>query len=215
MRRFPVAPAIVLLTVVIGIIGWRFSIPSEYRRLQEVAATRKARSEIYTRMLVRYDKPPIYEEEYRMADVEGVSTYDYRIRAYNGKEITITQPPRRMYDVSYFYGSLDQDGVWQLTNRPLRGNATVHYTVYVKQLVDFKQGERTITFTDPHYWATTAGRQYQIDLSKQKPSDLLTMQSTQLADPHYADVVRDFREFGPPTFRSKIAAAQARIRSGK
>ncbi|MBV8654905.1 MAG: hypothetical protein JO160_02600, partial [Candidatus Eremiobacteraeota bacterium] len=78
---------------------------------------------------------------------------------------------------------------------------------------DYKQGERTVTFTDPHYWAVTAGRQYSIDLSKQSPNDLLKMQSTAVADPRYEQIVRDFREFGPDEFRANVAAAQARARA--
>ena len=45
----------------------------------------KAPSELYARHArFAIAKPPIYEEEYRMSDVEGVSTFDYRIRGYNG-----------------------------------------------------------------------------------------------------------------------------------
>jgi hypothetical protein len=115
-----------------------------------------------------------------------------------------------MYDVSFFFGRLDQDGVWQIVNQPPRGNTDVHYTVYVKQLADFKQGDRTITFTDPHYWATTAGRQYSIDLSKESPNDLLKLKSTELADDRYQKV-DDFRSFGPESFRTKIADARASL----
>jgi hypothetical protein len=99
--------------------------------------------------------------------------------------------------------------VWQLVNQPPRGNTSVHYTIHVRQVVDFKQGERTITFTDPHYWAVTAGRQYNIDLSKNSPSDLLKMNSTSLADPRYLTIVNDFRNFGPDEFRARIVKARA------
>ena len=215
MRRFPVGWAILVLSIIAVILAFRVHWSDELTRLTKVQNTTKAPSRIYARMLVRYDKGPIYEEEYRMQDIEGVSTFDYRIRGYNGRQITITAPPTERYDVSFFFGSLDIDGVWQLVDQPPRGQTSPEYTVYVKQLVDFKHGERTITFTDPHYWATTAGRQYQIDLSKQNPNDLLKLNSTELANPHYSAVVRDFREFGPPEFRAKIAAAQATIRAGK
>jgi len=107
-----------------------------------------------------------------------------------------------------------QDGVWDLMNRPPRGDTSVHYTIYVKQKADFKQGDRTVTFTDPHYWATTAGRQYTIDLRKTNPNDLLKLQGTQLADPRYQKVVDDFRAFGPPNFRAKIAALRASFANG-
>ncbi|MHB8145687.1 MAG: hypothetical protein ACYDGM_00295 [Vulcanimicrobiaceae bacterium] len=215
MRRFPTAVAIFVFALVMVIIGWYIYIPGEYARLQRVAATKKAPSEIYTHLLIRYDKPPIYEEEYSMQDVEGISSFQYRIRGYNGKQITISAPPSETYDVSFFYGKINLDGIWQLVNQPPRGNTSIHYTLYVKQAIDFKQGDRTITFTDPKYWATTAGRQYSIDLSKQQPTDLLKLKSTALADPHYRMVVDDFRNFGPASFRAKIAAARASFKRGK
>lgn len=212
MRRRTVVPvSILIFTIFMAVTGYFIYFHDETSRIARVATIHKARSEIYARLTVSYDKPPVYEEEYRMQDVEGKSTFTYRIRSYAGKQITITAPPAAMYDVSFFFGALDIDGVWQLVNQPPRGNTSIHYTVYVKQLVDFKQGERTVTFTDPHYWATTAGRQYSIDLSKNSPKDLLKMNSTSLADPHYLKIVEDFRNFGPTAFRARIAAARAQM----
>lgn len=201
----------VLLAILAVVAGFKFYWKTETGRIAKVAQVAKAPSAIYTRLKIAYDKPPIFEEEYRMQDVNGASTYDYRIRTYDGKQVTITDPTHAMYDVSFFFGKLVQDGVWKLMDQPPRGNTAIHYTVYVKQQVDYQQGDRTITFTDPHYWATTAGRQFQIDLSKQSPQDLLKMQSTQLADPRYEAVVNDFLAFGPPSFRERIAKLRAEL----
>jgi hypothetical protein len=214
MRRFPVVEiAVVVFAIVIGIIGWQ---ADSYRyHLGPGIHAQKAPSELYARLTIRYAKPPIYEESYDMKDIEGVSSFQYRVRSYNCREITIKAPPSKITDVSFFFGKLEQDGIWQMTDKAPLADATATYTVYVKQLADYKQGERTITFTDPHYWAITAGRQYHIDLSKQNPNDLLKMQSTALADPRYEQVVRDFREFGPDEFRKNVAGAQARARSAK
>ena len=209
LRRNIVPLAILAFAIFMGVTGYFIYWRGETNRLQQVAKIHLAKSEIYARLLLTYDNPPVYSEEYRMQDVEGRSTFTYTIRSYAGKEISITAPPAAMYDVSFFFGKLDQDGVWQIVNQPPRGNTSVHYTVYVKQVVDFKQGERTVTFTDPHYWATTAGRQYNIDLSKNTPSDLLKMQSTSLADARYQTIVNDFRNFGPDQFRQRIAKARA------
>ncbi len=209
MRRNIVPLAILAFAIFMAVTGYLIYWHGETSRVRQVAKIHQARSEIYSRLLITYDKPPVYSEEYRMQDVEGRSTFTYTIRSYAGKEISITAPPAAMYDVSFFYGKLDQDGVWQIVNQPPRGDTSVHYTVYVKQVVDFKQGERTVTFTDPHYWATTAGRQYNIDLSKNSPKDLLKMQSSSLADPRYETIVSDFRNFGPDQFRQRIAKARA------
>jgi hypothetical protein len=164
-------------------------------------------------MLIRYAKPPVYEEEYEMSDVEGVSKFHYRIRGYNGREITVTAPPARIYDVSFFVGKLDQDGIWQLDDKPPLPKADAHYTVYVKQLADYKQGVRTVTFTNPEYWAAKAGQQFEIDLSKGVPKDLLRIESEQAGGARYEQIVKDFREFGPDEFRHNVQVAQARIRS--
>ena len=211
MHRSVVPLAILVFAIFMAVTGYFVYWHSETGRIKEVAKIHGAKSEIYARLHIAYDHPPVYEEEYRMQDIEGKSTFTYRIRSYAGKEISITAPPAAMYDVSFFFGKLDQDGVWQIVNQPPAGNTTAHYTVYVKQVVDFKQGERTVTFTDPKYWATTAGRQYNIDLSKNAPGDLLKMQSTSLADPRYLTVVNDFRNFGPEAFRDRIKAARASL----
>ena len=79
-------------------------------------------------------------------------------------------------------------------------------------MVDYKHGERTVTFTDPHYWAVKSGQFYSIDLSKGVPKDLVHLQSTQIADARYEQIVKDFLDFGPDEFRANVTKAQARIR---
>lgn len=212
MRRFPIEIFIIVLAVVMLALGWRIYGAGEMGRFAPAIHAQKAPSELYARLLIHYPKPPIDQEEYRMSDVEGVSRFEYQIRGYNGHEITVTAPAARVYDVSFFFGRLDQDGIWQLVNRPPRPNAEALYTVYVKQLADYQQGQRTVTFTDPKYWATKAVRQYSIDLSKGIPKDLVHLQGTELADPRYEQIIDDFRNFGPDEFRHNVAGAQARIR---
>jgi len=207
--------SIFIFVVVMTIIGAKIYWNPEQTRENQVERVLRQPSAIYARMLISYDKPPIYEEEYRMQDVEGTSSFQYRIRSYSGKQVTVTAPPHSTTDVSFFFGKLVNDGVWDLVDKPPRGNTEVHYTVYIKQYADFKHGDRTIVFTDPHYWAVTAGRQFAIDLRNTNPNDLLKLKSTALADPHYEQVVNDFLRFGPPEFRAKIAAVKASLERGK
>ena len=207
MRRSTVIPLAILafVLVFIGLALHEFW-GSETGRIANVAKVASQPSAIYARLLIQYDRPPIYQEEYTMQDVEGVSSFSYRIRSYAGRQVTLDpRTPEVTTQVSFFFGKLVLDGVWDLMDKPPRGDTHALYTVYVKQKADFKQGDRTIVFTDPHYWATTAGRQYHIDLSKTNPNDLLKLQSTQLADPRYEKVVNDFLSFGPPSFRQSIA----------
>ncbi|HTZ54826.1 MAG TPA: hypothetical protein VMB20_07150 [Candidatus Acidoferrum sp.] len=210
-RRTTVVPwAIFIFVAVMTVIGIRlYASHPEFSSLGAVERIENQPSAIYASLSIRYDKPPIYEEAYTTQDVNGVTTFQYRIRSYAGNQVTVTAPPHSTTDVSYFFGKLVQDGVWDLMDKPPAGNTDARYTIYVKQTADFKTGDRTVTFTDPHYWATTAGRQYTIDLRKTNPNDLLKLQSTQLADPRYQQIVEDFRAFGPPEFREKIAALRA------
>jgi hypothetical protein len=212
MRRFPIEIVIVALCVVALILGWRIYGAGEMGRFAPVIHAQKAPSALYARLTIHYAKPPIDTEEYRMSDIEGVSSFTYSIRGDDGREITVKAPPARVYDVSFFFGRLVQDGVWELVNRPSLPDANAHYTVFVKQLADYQHGQRTVTFTDPQYWATKAGRQYTIDLSKGVPRDLLHVQSTEVTDPRYVQIIKDFRGFGPDVFRHNVAAAQERIR---
>ncbi len=215
MRRLPPMEIfIVVLTAIFLVIGWKV-----YGGLHPVAGlghAQKAPSQLYARLSIRYAKPPIFEEEYRMQDVEGISTFEYRVRSYNCKEITVKAPPGKIYEVSFFFGGLDQDGIWQMVNLPTLEGADAYYTVYVKQLADFKQGDRTVTFTDPKYWAAHAShRQFRLDLSKQNANDLLHMQSQVTGDARYQQIVDDFRTFGPDEFRKNVAAARARAQTSQ
>ncbi|HZV77548.1 MAG TPA: hypothetical protein VFF63_07325 [Candidatus Babeliales bacterium] len=212
MRRFPIEIFIVVICAVMLVLGWRIYGTGEMGRFGPAIHAQHAPSELYARMLVRYPKPPIFEEEYRMSDIEGVSKFYYRIRGYDGRQITVSAPPARVYDVSFFFGKLGQDGIWDLVNKPPLPNASARYTVYVKQLADYKQGERTVTFTDPQYWALKAGQQYEIDLSKGVPKDLVHIESQQAGDAQYVKIVADFRDFGPDEFKHNVEVAQARIR---
>jgi hypothetical protein len=170
-------------------------------------------------LTVTYSKPPIFLEQYTLRDDNGLSSVRYKIQGYSGKVVTISLPPERTMaasrDVGYFFEDITQnDQAWQLVNKAPAGNTDVLYTLHIHQIADNREGTRTIIFTDPHYWAVTAGRQYQIQLNKNGPTpDLTKLKSTTLADPRYEKIVQAFRNFGPPSFRQKVAQAQALVRS--
>jgi hypothetical protein len=216
VRRFPVGWLVAIFAIVMVVLGLFLYHGTEVWRSLGVHKTIVAPSEMYAKLTMRYDNPPIFEEEYSMQDIEGISTWSYRIRGYAGKQITITVPPRRTYDVPFFIEQLELYGIWALNDKPPRGDSSVHYTLYIKRVNDYRQGDRTIVFTDPQYWAKAAGRQYSIHLSKNKPTpDLLHLQSSSLADPRYLKIVNEFRNFGPSSFREKVAAAHASILKGQ
>ena len=94
-------------------------------RAESIAAIRAqhAPSELHARMLVRYTHGPIYEEEFRMSDVEGVSNFSYRIRGVNGHEITDPAACRATFpffaDARIAAGGPLADNVMQCQLKPL------------------------------------------------------------------------------------------------
>jgi hypothetical protein len=216
VRRNPI-PFLIFALAVVGLLAaYAFFNHSVVPRYVGARKILDRRSEIRLSLRIRHDTGPIVEEDYAMNDIEGVSASDYRATNRSGTTISIQERPRATLEaddnVAYFFGKAVQDGIWELTNRPPRGDVTTRYTVHVYQLTDGQHGSRDYTFTDPHYWATTGGHQFHLTLAKHKPiPDLLTMTSTVLVEPRYAELVDDFRTFGPASFRSKIDAARARL----
>jgi hypothetical protein len=208
--------AIFIFAVVFIVLGTIFIPWPDFQHKPEVSRVRQSRSVLDLGMTITYDKPPIYLEQYTMHNDNGVSTAQYKIQGYSGKVVSITLPPDKTYAVTFFFQEVVQDGIWKLVNKPPAGNTNVHYKLYIHQVADKEQGARTITFTDPKYWALEAGRQYQIQLSPNSPTpDLTKLQSTTLADPRYQKIVQAFRDFGSDSFRAKVHQAQALVRASK
>jgi hypothetical protein len=208
MRRPWLPTALFVFAIIFLLAGFLIKWP-DFQNKPQVEKVLQAPTVLDLRLTIAYAKPPIYQEQYVIRNNNGLSTAQYKITGYSGKVVTITIPPAKRYDMTFFFEDVVADGIWQLTNRPPRGNTDVRYTLYVHEIANRRQGSRTITFTDPHYWAVTAGRQYEIHLSPNSPTpDLLKLQSTTLADPRFEKIVRAFRSFGPASFRQKILQAQ-------
>jgi hypothetical protein len=212
-------PILVFLAALFAIFGtyaiFQGTLVARYHGAHKILA---ARSVLELDMKIRHTTGPIAEENYAMSDTEGLSKSRYRATSRAGLQITIDERPRKTIEdgpnVAFFFQQAVLDGVWDLTNRPPRGDTSTSYTVYVYQLDGQDHGSRTYTFTDPHYWATTGGHQFHLTLSKNKPlPNLLDMTSTTLVEPRYGKIVADFRAFGPQSFRDKVAAAQTRLKA--
>jgi hypothetical protein len=208
--------AIFVFAIVFIVCGLVFIRWPDFQHKQELANVLHSKSVLDLSLTMKYDKPPVYLEQYTFRNNNGISTAQYKVQGYSGKVVTVTLPPDKTYAVTFLFEQVVQSGVWQLMNKPDIGNTNPHYTIYIHQVADNKQGSRTVTFTDPHYWAVTAGRQYHIELSQTGPTpDLTKLNSTSLADPRYQQIVKTIRDFGPPSFRQKVANAQALVRSSK
>jgi|SRR5579884_635008 len=212
MRRFPTTLLVVIVALFGIVAGWKIFWPSESQRYQAVKAVGEQRSELHFSETIAHAKGPIASETWRLDNVNGVSSASYSAKNRAGTRIAKFTEPVRGYDVTFAFERLVQDGIWELQTRPFRGNTDDVYTVYVDQVAGSRSGHHTFRFTDPHYLATTAGRQYEIKLDKNKPvPSLLTLDSTSNADPRYERVVQDFASFGPPHFKSTVAAARRKL----
>jgi hypothetical protein len=212
MRRFPTTLLIVVIAIVGIIVGVKLFWPAESARYQAVNAVRNQRSELHVDESIAHAKGPIAREEWRLDNVNGTSTATYVAENRAGTRIAKFTAPIEGYDVTFAFQQLVQDGVWELRTRPLRGNTNDVYTISVSQVDGNRRGSHKFTFADPHYLATTAGRQYEIHLDKNKPvPNLITLNSTSAADPRYAQIVDDFASFGPPKFKATVAAAREKL----
>ena len=212
MRRFPTTVVILVVAVVGLIAGWRMFWPGESARYRQVQAVGNQRSELHFSETIAHARGPIARETWRLDNVNGVSQASYSAENREGTRIAKFTEPIHGYDVTFAFEKLVQDGIWELQSRPFRGNTNDVYTIYVAQVAGDRSGHHTFRFTDPHYIATTAGRQYEIRLDKNKPvPNLLTLSSTSSADPRYQKIVDDFASFGPPQFKATVAAARAKL----
>jgi hypothetical protein len=212
MRRFPTTLVIVVLAIIGVVGGWRLFSGNESQRYQAVRQVRYQRSELHFGEAITHDKGAIAREEWRLDNVNGKSVASYTAENRAGSRIAKFTEPIEGYDVTFTFEKLVQDGIWELHTRPLKGNTTNVYTVTVAQVAGDRSGSHKFTFADPHYLATTAGRQYEIRLDKNKPvPNLLTLSSTSNADPRYQKVVDDFAAFGPPRFKKTVAAAREKL----
>jgi hypothetical protein len=216
VARNPIPPFILVVAIAGAVAAFMFFKSTEAHRY---AATRRVlyqKSEIKLGMTVRYDRGPLAEEDYAMNDIDGVSSSSYRGIARSGTRITIAERPRATLEdgpnVAYFFGEVVQDGIWELPTRPPRGDAGTHFRIVIYQLTDSQHGTHAFEFTDPHYWATTGGHQFHLKLARDKPlPNVLQLTSNVSVEPRYEKLVRDFRSFGPESFRTKVGDAQARL----
>ncbi len=213
MRRYSFPIFMGIVTAILVVWGWNFYAADELNRWNGVVRVAHAPSTIDLTLTIRYPKPPIYEERYHITDINGISRYRYEVRSYRGLLVRVTQPPHATFNVSFFFEALESKGLWKLTDKKPRSKDDPVYTLVVKQSVGGKSGSRTVVFSNPHFWATTAAQYHSmhIDATRSK-NGMLVVQSTSLLDPRYEDILNAFKAFGPNEFRRDVAAARERVR---
>jgi hypothetical protein len=214
MRRFPVNAFIAILAIAFVVTGWRLYARNEAERFDAVDAVRNSKSYIKLTLHVAYPAGAIATEDYILVDDNGKSKATYAVGDRKGTIATFDEVIRG-YAVTFAFDKFVQDGIWQLDSKHARTLSDTKYTVAIEQTAQDQSGRRTFSFTDPHYWAVAAGRQYHIRLDPHKPTpsqaELLRLDSTAVAEPRYAKIVDDFVSFGSPAFHRTIASARAKL----
>ena len=211
-RSFPTTIFIILIALLGLAGGWKLYYDSESQRFHAVDTVRHQRSEVHLVEAITHEKGPLAREELRLDNVDGKSTASYSALNRAGTRVAKFSQPIEGYDVTFAFEALVRDGIWEVHTRPPRGNTKDVYIISIAQIAGDRHGEHTFHFSDPHYLATTAGRQYEIHLDKNKPvPNLLTLKSTSTADPRYQKIVDDFNSFGPPRFKKTVAAAREKL----
>jgi hypothetical protein len=211
MRRFPITTFILVLCVIGAVGGWMLFAKSEHDRFLAVQRVLNSRTEIRLMYAVDHAEGPIAREEWSMQNIDGKSTAAYAVTDRKGTIAKFDEPIYN-YDVTFLFDKLVQDGIWELHTRQGRGRSRDIYRVTIAQVADKASGQHHFEFTDPHYLATTAGREYHIHLDPHKPvPDLLSLESTATADPRYQKMVDDFQQFGTPRFKQTVLAAREKL----
>ena len=210
MRRFPVTLFILVLSIAALVGGWMLFAKSEHDRFVAVQRVRNSQSSFALAYTIDHAGGRIAREEWQMHNDNGRSSASYAVTDRDG---TVARFDEQIpgYDVTFLFQKLVADGIWDLQTRPFRGKSDDIHTVRIAQTADTQSGSHQFRFSDPDYLATTAGREYHIDLSKDKPEDVVMLQSSSSADPRYKQVVEDFEQFGTPSFKRTIALARAKL----
>jgi len=197
----------------VGIVAWWFP-KTEGSRFSQTQQVLQARAEIRVAMTVTHAVGPLTREQYLLVNKDGSSTESYRVDGRNGHGYIVRTAPRETRDLAFLFGKLVQDGLWKLTSKPQRGDTTTGYAIDAYQLAGKQAGSTSFDFTDPHYWATSAARECQVHLSKDKPVDsTVFLNCTAKVEPGYQQIVDDIRAFGPPEFQAKVTEAQTRLKA--
>ena len=214
MRR-SVTPSLIFVAILLAVVaGWRIFAATEATRYTATQRVAQSYSVIHLRLTLTHTTGPIAQEVYAMQNINGSSSVTYTATNRRGTTARFTQAIDR-YDVTFLFERLVADGIWELDSKPPRGDTTTLYDVRVAQAIGNKSGSREYHFTDPHYWATTGGQQFQIHLDPNKPvPDLLTLKSTSIEEPRFERVIADFTSFSPPRFRKTVARARTSAERG-
>jgi hypothetical protein len=107
---------------------------------------------------------------------------------------------------------LRSDGIWDVDDRPVRPHPKDEYLIEVDQTLGDEGGTRAFGFSDPHFWATTSSKEFDMKLPPKGSNSTmppLGLAGRELRDPRYLQIVEAIKAFGPST----VVEAEDKIRS--
>jgi hypothetical protein len=214
MRPSPVT-LLILVAAVVAVAGaWLLFAKSEHDRFVAVDRVRHSRSEFHITYILEHTNGPLASETWHFNNVDGASNVVYAVADRRGDKASFSEPIGD-FSVTFLFQKLVADGIWDLTTRPFRGSSALLHVVEIEQVADTASGSHRFQFSDAHYLATEAGREYRIHLDPNKPvPNLVDLQSTSTADPRYERIAADIEGFGSARFKRTIAAARAKLLKG-
>jgi len=102
MKRPWLPAALFIFAIVFLLAGFLIKWP-DFQNKPQVDKVLQAPTVLDLRLTIAYDKPPIYQEQYVIRNDNGLSTAQYKVTGYSGKVVTITIPPAKRYDMTFFF----------------------------------------------------------------------------------------------------------------
>jgi len=152
-------------------------------------------------------------ETFRISNNNGATTLFYAATNRAGTVTKEFTAPLVGPAGTFLFEELRADGIWELDDKAVRQHPYDEYIIEVDQTLGDEGGTRSFGFSDPVYWATTRGQEYQLKLPPKGPigngANTLGMAGKALKDPRYLKIVTMIRGFGP----ASVLAAENKIRT--
>ena len=194
MRRFPVTLLILVAAVVAAVGGWMLFAKSEHDRYVAVDRVQPLALRVPSLVHLQHTSGPIAREVWSMQNIDGRSTASYTAVDRHGTKATFDEQIVRLRrDVPVpAAGRRRHLGAWSRARSAGRRKRCTWSQI--SQVADKASGSHRFQFSDAHYIATEAGREYHIHLDPHKPvPDLVNLQSTSTADPRYEKIAEGLR----------------------
>jgi hypothetical protein len=207
--------AILLFVILVGggIVSYLFFFKPFMQEQPKVRGVISANSTWSVAMQAYEMHGPISAETFRISNDNGATTLFYAATNRAGTVTKEFTAPLVGPAGTFLFEELRADGIWELDDKPVRPHPYDEYIIEVDQTLGDEGGTRSFGFSDPVYWATTRGQEYQLKLPPKgaigNGANTLGTAGKALKEPRYLKIVTMIRAFGP----ASVLAAENRIRA--